>query len=64
MEQTSQWKRANEPDANAAYKHTSMSNSLELLSIWVPSKDDLHAVHSRISQHFSADRVAMRMCAD
>ena len=33
MEQTSQWKRANEPDANEANKHASMLNSLEWLSI-------------------------------
>ena len=33
MEQTSEWKRANEPDANTGNKHASMFNSLEWLSI-------------------------------
>ena len=64
MEQTSQWKLANEPDANAANKHASMLNALDDWADWIPSKDNLHAVPSTIGQHFSADRVAVCICAD
>ena len=31
---------------------------------WIPSKNNLHAVHSRIGQHFSVDGVAVCICAD
>ena len=32
--------------------------------IWIPSKDSLHAIDSKISQQFAADREEVCMYAD
>ena len=64
MEKTSQWKRAYEFDASAANKQQSCWTPSIDRAYLISSKDNLHAVHGRISQHVQSDRVAVCICAD